>query len=242
MAGEINDELLLQCVANYRPLYDKSYEGYKSVLQKENCWRSVADSLNRDVATVKARFKALREKYRREISTEEKLNRSGAPANTRPTWPLMSFFKFLYKSDGQSRQTTTNLPSSSGESSSINSEVETEIITFIDHDYEGCFSPVSNNTWQSEMENTPQRKGKQSTKRKCDRSDVVEIDSVLKDVSSSLLSLNNTDNNGTKYEKFGQYVAAELKDMTTSHADEVMDALTLQLVSFKKRIRDQSFS
>uniref|UniRef100_A0A1Y1KYI0 Uncharacterized protein n=3 Tax=Photinus pyralis TaxID=7054 RepID=A0A1Y1KYI0_PHOPY len=154
----------------------------------------------------------------------------------------MSFFKFLYKSDGQSRQTTTNLPSSSGESSSINSEVETEIITFIDHDYEGCFSPVSNNTWQSEMENTPQRKGKQSTKRKCDRSDVVEIDSVLKDVSSALLSLNNTDNNGTKYEKFGQYVAAELKDMTTSHADEVMDALTLQLVSFKKRIRDQSFS
>lgn len=42
----INDEFLLQCIANYKPLYDKSDKGYKSVIQKENCWASVARSLH----------------------------------------------------------------------------------------------------------------------------------------------------------------------------------------------------
>ncbi|KAF5278934.1 hypothetical protein FQR65_LT15479 [Abscondita terminalis] len=96
---EINDEFLLQCVSNYQPLYDKNHIGYKSCLQKENCWQSVARSLSTDVATVKARFKALREKYRRELQIEERLRRSGAPASTRPAWNLMSFFKFMNSRD-----------------------------------------------------------------------------------------------------------------------------------------------
>lgn len=45
---EINDEFLLQCVSNYKPLYDKNDKGYKSNIQKENCWASVARSLRTD--------------------------------------------------------------------------------------------------------------------------------------------------------------------------------------------------
>lgn len=41
----INDEFLLQCISNYKPLYDKTDKCYKSLIQKENCWTSVARSL-----------------------------------------------------------------------------------------------------------------------------------------------------------------------------------------------------
>lgn len=46
MDDTINEEFLLQCVANYKPLYDKTDKGYKSVIQKDNCWASVARSLH----------------------------------------------------------------------------------------------------------------------------------------------------------------------------------------------------
>ncbi|KAK4882290.1 hypothetical protein RN001_005609 [Aquatica leii] len=69
------------CVSDYIHLYDKTDVGYKSLLQRENCWQSVATSLLTDVPTVKARFKALREKYRREVLLEDKLARSGSSRN-----------------------------------------------------------------------------------------------------------------------------------------------------------------
>lgn len=50
---QINDEFLLQCVSNYKPLYDKTDKGYKSILQKENCWASVARSLQTTGKTFK---------------------------------------------------------------------------------------------------------------------------------------------------------------------------------------------
>ncbi|KAL1489064.1 hypothetical protein ABEB36_014009 [Hypothenemus hampei] len=78
---EFRDESLLEAIFNCPPLYKKDCADYKSHLKKENCWQQVASSLNADVAVVKKRFKALREKYHRELKLESLATRSDAGAS-----------------------------------------------------------------------------------------------------------------------------------------------------------------
>ncbi|XP_030758056.1 uncharacterized protein LOC115883787 [Sitophilus oryzae] len=214
---EINDEFLLQCVANYKPLYDKGDKGYKSVIQKENCWASVARSLNTSgkkrycfiiskfmycvnvlVSAVKARFKALREKYRRELIIEEKLKRSGAPASTRPIWPLLSFLKFMYKcGTEQQRATTSNFEVDTVDSETSN-EPNTDYYCGTDDDSElieidhintemptaNVATPTTSEVATSSVASIQTSSG--GKKRKLAYGATKEIDSVLTDVSEAI--------------------------------------------------------
>lgn len=72
----------------------------------------------------------MREKYRREVAIEDKLSRSGAAASGRPTWSLMSFFRFMYQ-DNEFKQTTSNL-----DDTDVEVDTEYEIVEEeTDHNY-----------------------------------------------------------------------------------------------------------
>ncbi|KAK4885193.1 hypothetical protein RN001_001464 [Aquatica leii] len=59
----------MPCVFNYKPLYDKTDVGYKSLLQRENCWQSVATSLLTDDRCVK-KFNSIQEKEIRKVVSD----------------------------------------------------------------------------------------------------------------------------------------------------------------------------
>ncbi|XP_044744280.1 uncharacterized protein LOC123306371 [Coccinella septempunctata] len=161
--SEIDDEALLQCISNFKPLYDKKDKGYKSNLQKENCWISICNTLGCTVMEAKARFKSLREKYRREVLIKEKLERSGAPSNSRPVWPLMSFFHSLYKcSEEATKETISNIPVEHLEVS--DAEEEHIYVQFAED--AGSSTPSCSSTFRSTI-----------PKRRKDRSDASSTDS-----------------------------------------------------------------
>ncbi|XP_030758045.1 uncharacterized protein LOC115883774 [Sitophilus oryzae] len=235
----VNDEFLLQCVANYKPLYDKTDKGYKSILQKENCWASVAKSLFCTVPEAKARFKSLREKYRRELQIIEKLGRSGAPASARPVWPLMSFFKYIYKCGEESqRHTTSNIPvqvdesQASQSSSLVNSDEESIILQFEEEDPNTVASTSTIDNTRLTAPTPKKRKGKSTME-----TEIKQIDSVLLDVSTAITNLNSNKKYTDRYELFGQFMASELKNIGEPNASILMEDLQVTIINFTRTLR-----
>lgn len=178
------------------------------------------------MATVKLRFKALREKYRRETVIEEKCRRSGAPANSRPTWPLMSFFKFM-NSQEENRDTTSNYASiDEVQEFSFVDEYENDVV-IVDHDYDGHVDEELELS-RASTSVTPCRK-----KRKLADS---PGDALLVDVSNALKSITQKPK-VTKFDQFAQYLGAELNEMTEENANLLMEDINMLLIEFKRRCR-----
>lgn len=272
--ASFSDEIFLQHVSNYRPLYDKSDKGYKSVLQKENCWASIARSLSCTgmlphnphslifniiisficlVSEAKARFKSLREKYRRELQAIEKLERSGAPASARPVWPLMSFFQYMYKCGEESqRQTTSNFPleEDTSHSSQTQPTISEEEITFeIEDEYNfldnfpstsSTNNPLTPATPISISEPTPKKiKTKAALQPKNITGELKQIDNVLMDVSTAINNLNTKkiENNLDRYELFSKFLASELRNISEPHASILMEELQVVIINYKRELR-----
>ncbi|CAG9772262.1 unnamed protein product [Ceutorhynchus assimilis] len=217
-----SDEFFLQCVSNYRPLYDKADKRYKSLLQKENCWASVAKSLSCTVSEAKARFKSLREKYRRELQAIEKLERSGAPASARPVWPLMSFFKFMYKCGEESQmQTTSNfhLEEDTSHSSQTQPTISEEEFG-IEEEYNFLDNfPSTNYTNNPPIPATPTSISEPTPKK-------------MK-MKAALQPKNITD----RYELFSKFLASELRNISEPHASILMEELQVVIINYKRELR-----
>ncbi|KAF5276220.1 hypothetical protein FQR65_LT04025 [Abscondita terminalis] len=180
------------------------------------------------VATVKARFKALREKYRRELQIEERLRRSGAPASTRPAWNLMSFFKFMNSRD-DSRETISNY---ANETSTVENSVDYTSETLNDHNY---YSEVEiHEDLHIPTSSAAVVESSQPKKRKNSHNGSDDIDNVLKDITDAIRGVNE---NVTKYDQFSLYLATELKSLSANNADLLMDHLMMELLKFKAKVR-----
>ncbi|KAK4887377.1 hypothetical protein RN001_003648 [Aquatica leii] len=250
---KINDQLLLELISSCAPLYDKTAPGYKSLLRKENCWQSISQSMKLPVSTLKARFKSLREKYRREITILKSLERSGAPASARPPWPLMSHFKFMMD-HSEPRQTVSNFEQNTdhqiealelSDSQVFLEDVDIDQIS-IEYDesvdeqlatVSPAMSPRSNG---SEVASTSSDKRSVSSKRKqkTSRKEAVqEIDSVLRDVSNAVTSLVKVPEIKTKLNHFCDYLVAELRDFPLENAEIFMDKMRERVSYSSKFLR-----
>lgn len=196
---------------------------------------------------MKARFKALREKYRREVALEEKLQRSGAPASVRPVWPLLSFFKFMNSCGREEeRSTSSNIPEErenqeedfdirNAASGSHGGEVVEEIfLEFGDN-------PMNDDTMESMGSSSEQPQKTNTKKRKLETvTKEGQIDDVLLNISSAIKNINEGKESNDRYVNFGKYLASELKSMGEPNASILMEDLQLSLINFKKSLRDSA--
>lgn len=193
----------------------------------------------------KARFKSLREKYRRELLIIEKLERSGAPASSRPVWPLMSFFKFMYKCGGEQQRSTTSNISQETQSSQA-SEVSTYNLNDSDEENIVIQLEEEENTFQltEQMANTPstrvkKHKGKPVPAEASNvNTELKQIDNILVDVSAAINNLNNPKRgNPDRYDLFSQYMASELKNIGEPHSSILMEEMQMAMIKYKRNIR-----
>ncbi|CAH0552465.1 unnamed protein product [Brassicogethes aeneus] len=216
---------------------------------QENCWASVANSLCSTASEVKARFKSLREKYRREVQIREKLERSGAAASTRPVWPLMSFFKFMYKCGEESQRqttsnislqdTTTTLQASESYYHLTDSDEEENIVVQVVDENNAVESNSNTNNENLNVPKAKKRKGRSVAETTNLKSEIKQIDNVLVDVSAAInnLNTNKKENTDDRYELFSRYMASELKNIGEPHASIVMEELQVTIINYKRELR-----
>lgn len=209
------------------------------------------------VPEVKSRFKALREKYRREIIIEEKLSRSGAPSSSRPTWALMSFFKFMYKCGQEEHRATTSNFLSETESDIENFDVLEEIIinnednnteTSSEHNYSQINDVSVNNLRTnikrfSESVETPTTSKKKKLVNSPKTNEIKMIDNVLNDVSSAIRSINQNvpqQHIDDKYDYFSKFLSLELKELGEPHSSILMEQIQIKIINFKSSLRNKN--
>ena len=57
---EIDNETLMNCVQNYRCIYDKSCSDYRVLQKKRNAWQKIGESLNLPVDVAQKRYNNIR--------------------------------------------------------------------------------------------------------------------------------------------------------------------------------------
>ena len=67
---EIDNETLMNCVQNYRCIYDKSCSDYRVLQKKRNTWKKISESLNLPVDVAQKRYNSIRTFY----SSSSRLN------------------------------------------------------------------------------------------------------------------------------------------------------------------------
>ncbi|XP_055905151.1 transcription factor Adf-1-like isoform X2 [Eupeodes corollae] len=99
------DLILIEGVRRNKCLYDKRDAFYFNKLKKEKAWKAIAEESKRTDPECRLRWKALRERYSREL---RKLNQpSGSGASEYCVWELMEEMCFL-KDSMQPRKTISN--------------------------------------------------------------------------------------------------------------------------------------
>ncbi|GLV37550.1 hypothetical protein CBL_20362 [Carabus blaptoides fortunei] len=89
------DERVAEILEDYPVIWDRRCKMFKDVQRKENVFVEIATRLNSSADIVKARYKAIREKYRKEKIKIDQCTRSGAGQMDFEPWHLMKTLKFL---------------------------------------------------------------------------------------------------------------------------------------------------
>lgn len=175
------------------------------------------------------------------MQIEEKLSRSGAPSSFRPVWPLMSFFKFLFKYDQEHRQTSSNFESETldGETTeNVETEDAESNIEQIIIDYSSAGETDDVETY---MAKTPAPKKRKLEPKKINESD--KIDNVLMNVSSAIKSINQghpqQHKKEDKYDFFGQYLSHELRELHEPNDSILMEIIQMEIIKFKRSLRQK---
>ncbi|KAL1490306.1 hypothetical protein ABEB36_013022 [Hypothenemus hampei] len=260
---QFDDELLLSEICNYPALYKKQDPDYKSHIKKAICWDKVSAILKIDVNTAKARFVALREKFRRQLKIEDMKNRNGCAGGRigNKQWEFMEVFRFM--NDGnEPRKTTSNLPLESNffgtptgseseigrgiaspSTSATSRPLEHYMVFLDDNESPLICSPPNGSSYSS-----PSRNNKKiSKKRKRKRVDESQnnISTVLTSVSDALVNLAipastvEKNWNELRIQKFCQYLQTELEVMKPADADIFIDENLEYLLKFKRNLRNK---
>ncbi|KAH8039418.1 hypothetical protein HPB51_007271 [Rhipicephalus microplus] len=106
------NERLIEVLERERPLWDLCDRNYKSRAVTDAAWRYVATVMGSTVAEVKARWKNLRDTFRRVLEERTRALKSGAPANDEldesTKWHFFSRLLFL-KETMKGRPTSGNV-------------------------------------------------------------------------------------------------------------------------------------
>ena len=92
---EIDSETLMNCVQNYRCIYDKSCSDYRVLQKKCNAWKKISESLNLPVDVAQKRYNNIRTVFTRH--TSKAWLRSGSGRNDLPrraSWQLNNHLRF----------------------------------------------------------------------------------------------------------------------------------------------------
>ncbi|KAL1512660.1 hypothetical protein ABEB36_002218 [Hypothenemus hampei] len=215
--------------------------------------------------TAKARFVALREKFRRQLKIEDMKNRSGCAGGRmgNKQWEFMDVFRFM--NDGnEPRITTSNLPLESiffGTPTSSESDNEigrgiaspsTSAISrplehymdFLDDNESQLISSPPDATSYSSPSRSNSKVSKKRKRKRVDESQN-EISTVLTSVSDALVNLTipapTVEKNGNepRIQKFCQYLQAELEILKSADADIFMDENLEYLLKFKRNLQNK---
>ena len=69
--SEISNEKLMDCIRNYRSIYDKKCKDYKVPQKKKNAWKEVSAQLGIDIDEAQRRYNSIRTNFA--VSTVSKL-------------------------------------------------------------------------------------------------------------------------------------------------------------------------
>ncbi len=101
------EENLINCVQNYPHLWTVSSKQYKDLRRNDNSWNEIAETLGADAEKCKARWRSLRDTYRKQLTNAE-LQKSGAAGGLKRKWQWMEQLSFLRDEMGK-RKTKSNV-------------------------------------------------------------------------------------------------------------------------------------
>eukprot|EP00795_Rhopilema_esculentum_P004065 gene4065-20242_t len=76
--SEISNEKLMDCIRNYRSIYDKKCKGYKVPQKKKNAWKEVSAQLGIDIDEAQRRYNSIRTNFAKYIKRMRASARSGS--------------------------------------------------------------------------------------------------------------------------------------------------------------------
>ena len=80
---EVANETLMNCIRNYKVIYDKSSKGYKLPQQKKNAWKEISTNLGISVEEAQTRYKSIRRNFSKYVK-RIKCTRSGSGRSDLP--------------------------------------------------------------------------------------------------------------------------------------------------------------
>ena len=80
---EVANETLMNCIRNYKVIYDKSSKGYKLPQQKKNAWKEISTNLGISVEEAQTRYKSIRTNFSKYVK-RIKCTRSGSGRSDLP--------------------------------------------------------------------------------------------------------------------------------------------------------------
>nr|CAH7768083.1 unnamed protein product [Callosobruchus chinensis] len=118
----MDDEKLIECVREYKELYDMSHKKYSDNLHKDKLWSKIGNEGNMPGPACKARWISLRDQLRKAL--KKNIPKSGQAATARKKWKYEDCMSFLIPYFKE-RETKSNIGDSEEANEELNSEGET---------------------------------------------------------------------------------------------------------------------
>ncbi|RZF47722.1 hypothetical protein LSTR_LSTR005986 [Laodelphax striatellus] len=165
---DMEDEMLIDLVAENPPLYNPQVESYKDVFVRENIWKDIAEKMNRTDVDCRRRWKYIRDSYNR-FKRKRKMTSRSVPAKN-SKWELFERLQFLEQESAETpifppvsdRATASNMSFETVVPSPMSNE-EPEIHFNIEENQYTSAQPSTKSTSQPPVKNRKKVKDEFST-------------------------------------------------------------------------------
>ena len=105
---EVNNETLMNCIQQYRMMYDKRCKDYKVPLKKRNAWKEISGKLGIEIAEAQKRYNNIRTMFSRYVRCLRSIRYGSGRSNVPELREDLEFLQWLV-THIRHRPSTTNL-------------------------------------------------------------------------------------------------------------------------------------
>ncbi|KAK4885799.1 hypothetical protein RN001_002070 [Aquatica leii] len=219
------DRLIVDLLPSYSIIWDRTRKDFRDNNKKENAFKALAREINVTVETVMSRYKAIREKYRKEKQKMDTLSKSGSGTTEIDGWELYDSLTFLDVVMFPRKRTTNLLISKDGKLNNDNEQLQMhDIEERLDKTHSEItdvfmLSPGTPET-TSLPSNSSGHDENKNKKRKLSLDE--DLHGLVLSLKETATSLNNNKSiaEPSKYDWLGKYIASSLNAMEPRQAEE----------------------
>ncbi|KAI4461582.1 dynactin subunit [Holotrichia oblita] len=231
----MNDEFLLQCICNYRPLYDITDKNYHPRQITENCWEIVSKSMKHSVADCKKRYKVsvknITARKRKKLYYRV-VDQQPAVVITISNLMAMNNDKDIavddrnsYSNDHENSQSCILGNQDDVLDTCEENVTETSLVVNTQNNIEDYSSQASQSLTSALYDNGNINNSRTPRKRKSEQDTTIEMVKVVIDINSTIGRIVKQRNTNNTTATFCQYLESELYNLPKERSDEFIDQI-----------------